>query len=187
MATLRPSTGRFRSSPGGVPPATTRPPRTMQRGDIRPPVSPPAARALRAATLPRRRRAAWLRIFVVGCSLPCDPPAGGHSCNGGMIPRFHRAVHSVPWLKLAFCARGVLIGSAASIPITHLTPFNQHRLILCRPYFLTRDKNAKLIKESGDGWRARACENAGKCWACGQPNNHSAAALHLVPRGRPQV
>jgi hypothetical protein len=45
-------------------------------------------------------------------------------------------------------ARGVLIGSAASIPITHLTPFNQHRLTLCRPYFLTRDKNAKLIKES---------------------------------------
>src|SRR6516164_9790735 len=27
-------------------------------------------------------RSAWLRIFVVGCSLPCDPPAGGHSCNG---------------------------------------------------------------------------------------------------------
>ena len=26
------------------------------------------------------------------CSLPCDPPAGGHSCNGGMIPPFHRAV-----------------------------------------------------------------------------------------------
>jgi len=26
--------------------------------------------------------------------------------------------------------------------------FNQHRLTLCRPYFLTRDKNAKLIKES---------------------------------------
>jgi len=51
-------------------------------------------------------------------------------------------------LKLAFCARGVLIGSATSIPITHLTPFNQHRLTLCRPYFLTRDKNAKLIKES---------------------------------------
>ena len=51
-------------------------------------------------------------------------------------------------MKLAFRARGVLIGSAASIPITHLTPFNQHRLTLCRPYFLTRDKNAKLIKES---------------------------------------
>ena len=48
----------------------------------------------------------------------------------------------------AFRARGVLIGSAASISITHLTPFNQHRLTLCRPYFLTRDKNAKLIKES---------------------------------------
>jgi len=35
-------------------------------------------------------REAWLRIFVVRCSLPSDPPVGGHSCNGGMIPRFHR-------------------------------------------------------------------------------------------------
>src|SRR5215813_9497566 len=35
---------------------------------------------------PRGRRA--LRIFVVRCSLPCDPPVGGHPCNGGMIPRF---------------------------------------------------------------------------------------------------
>ena len=34
------------------------------------------------------------------------------------------------WSKLAFRARGVLIGSAASIPITHFTPFNQHRLFL---------------------------------------------------------
>jgi hypothetical protein len=38
------------------------------------------------------RRRAWLRIFVVRCGLPCDPPVGGHSCNGGIIPRFHRAV-----------------------------------------------------------------------------------------------
>jgi putative tryptophan/tyrosine transport system substrate-binding protein len=30
--------------------------------------------------------------FVEGRGLPCDPPAGGHSCNGGMIPRFHRGV-----------------------------------------------------------------------------------------------
>jgi hypothetical protein len=45
----------------------------------------------RAATQPLRRRA-WLRIFVVRCGLPCDPPFGGHSCNGQMIPRFHRAV-----------------------------------------------------------------------------------------------
>src|SRR5262249_52808070 len=52
--------------------------------------SPPAARAPRAATRPRRR--AGLRIFVVRGNLPCDPPVGGHSCNGGMIPRFHRAV-----------------------------------------------------------------------------------------------
>jgi len=25
-------------------------------------------------------------------AIECDPPVGGHSCNGGMIPRFHRAV-----------------------------------------------------------------------------------------------
>jgi hypothetical protein len=55
------------------------------------PASPAAARRPRAATqLPRRR--AWLRILFVRCSLPCDPPVGGHSCNGEMIPRFHRAV-----------------------------------------------------------------------------------------------
>src|SRR6516162_8832370 len=47
----------------------------------------PAARAPRAATRPPHRRAR-LRIFVVRCGLPCDPPVGGHSCNGGMIPRF---------------------------------------------------------------------------------------------------
>src|SRR5215813_14208626 len=40
-----------------------------------------AARVPPVATrLPRRR--AWLRIFVVRCSLPCDPPLGGHPCNG---------------------------------------------------------------------------------------------------------
>src|SRR6266478_1328385 len=71
-----------------------------------------AARAPRAATpLPSRR--AWLRIFVVRCSLPCDPPVGGHSCHGGMIPplygaffvkEFARAAHlfpsSVSWFDL---------------------------------------------------------------------------------------
>ena len=40
----------------------------------------------------RPRRQVWLRIFVVRCGLPCDPPVGGHSCHGGMISRFHRAV-----------------------------------------------------------------------------------------------
>src|SRR6516165_8727954 len=44
------------------------------------------------AAMPPPRRRAGLRIFVVRCGLPCDPPVGGHSCNGGMIPRFHRAV-----------------------------------------------------------------------------------------------
>src|SRR5262249_30744283 len=42
---------------------------------------PAAARAPRVATQPRRR--AQPRMFVVGCSLPCDPPVGGPSCNGG--------------------------------------------------------------------------------------------------------
>jgi hypothetical protein len=37
-------------------------------------------------------RRAWLRIFVVRCSLPCDPPVGGHSRNGDMLPRFHGPV-----------------------------------------------------------------------------------------------
>src|SRR5262249_26326273 len=55
------------------------------------PASPAAARPPRAATSLRRREAR-LRIFVVRCSLPSDPPAGGHSCNGGRIPRFHRPV-----------------------------------------------------------------------------------------------
>src|SRR5262245_30177389 len=54
--------------------------------------SPAAATAPRAAMPPPCRREAWLRVFVVGCSLPCDPPVGGHSCNGGMIPRFECAV-----------------------------------------------------------------------------------------------
>ena len=57
-----------------------------------PPASPTAARAPRAATQLPRRRQAWLRIFAVRCGLPCDPPIGGHSCNGGMISRFERAV-----------------------------------------------------------------------------------------------
>src|SRR5262249_10652175 len=54
-------------------------------------LSPSLAPAPRAAKRPPRRRA-WLRILVVQCGLPCDPPVGGHSCNGGTIPRFHRAV-----------------------------------------------------------------------------------------------
>jgi hypothetical protein len=53
--------------------------------------SPVAARAPPAAMLLPRCRAR-LRIFLVRCALPYDPPVWGHSCNGGMIPRFHRAV-----------------------------------------------------------------------------------------------
>src|SRR6516165_9873958 len=57
------------------------------------PMQDSEARAPRAATPPRRR--AWLRIFVVRCGLPCDPPVGGHACNGGMIPRFHHTVEMI--------------------------------------------------------------------------------------------
>ena len=84
-----------------------------------------AACAPRAATrLPRRR--ASLRIFVVRCGLPCDPPVGGHSCNGGMIPRFYRAVCEYFTLRSAagadcngkirdyLCRKSVLNGSRAS-------------------------------------------------------------------------
>src|SRR6516164_515519 len=66
------------------------PRRAMRGGGTRPPALPPAAHAPRAATRPRCR--AWLRIFVVRCGLPCDPPLGGHSCNGGIVPRFHLVV-----------------------------------------------------------------------------------------------
>src|SRR5262249_22314311 len=57
--------------------------------NIQPPASPAAARAPRAATPPPRRRA-WLGIFVVRYSLPCDPSGWGHSCNGERMQRFHR-------------------------------------------------------------------------------------------------
>src|SRR5262249_31638376 len=40
-----------------------------------------AAHAPRVAMRRPRLRAAWLGIFVVRCSLPCDPPVGGHSCE----------------------------------------------------------------------------------------------------------
>src|SRR5262249_51792611 len=56
----------------------------------RAPALPAAAPGPLAATPPPRRQAS-LRIFVVGCGLPCDPPGGGHSLNGGMISRLHRA------------------------------------------------------------------------------------------------
>src|SRR5262245_25530140 len=42
-----------------------------------------------------RRRRARLRNFVVRCGLPCDPPFGGHSCNGGMIPRFSEGTNKL--------------------------------------------------------------------------------------------
>src|SRR5262249_41080869 len=58
----------------------------MWGGGTGSPAARGVARPPRVATPPPRRRAAWLRIFVVRCSLPCDPPVGGHLCNGAMIP-----------------------------------------------------------------------------------------------------
>src|SRR6516225_9028488 len=79
-----------------------------------PPLMGRTARAgPRAAT--RQRRRAWLRIFVVGCSLPCDPPVGGHSCNGEMIPRFQRSGAEAESLRMTPRERTYL-------PILRTTP-----------------------------------------------------------------
>ena len=51
-------------------------------------------------------------FFVVRCSLPCDPPAGGHSCNGGIIPRFHRAVWERPMGRSSQCFRLTAVEAA---------------------------------------------------------------------------
>ena len=55
-------------------------------------------------------------------------------------------------------------------------------------------RNLQVItgRAAREGARERVCFAqkpiaATKKWLCGQPNNHSAAALHLVPRGRPQA
>ena len=61
------------------------------------------------------------------------PAAAWEKALNAEIESSGRAANSATtkaWSKLAFRARGVLIGSAASIPITHFTPFNQHRLFL---------------------------------------------------------
>jgi hypothetical protein len=47
-------------------------------------------------------RRASLRIFVVQCSLPCDPPVGGHSCPGEMIPRLGPLITSRAAAKRTF-------------------------------------------------------------------------------------
>src|SRR5262245_8729277 len=83
------------SSPGGIHARGKR--LAKKGGGTRSPALPVAARAPPTATRQPRRRAS-LRIFVVQCGLPCDPPVGGHSCNGGMIPRLSEGTNN------AFCA-----------------------------------------------------------------------------------
>src|SRR5262245_63399354 len=55
-------------------------------------------------------------------------------------------------------------------------------------------RNLQVItgRAAREGARERVCfaqkpTAATKKWLCEQTNNHSAAALHLVPRGRPQA
>src|SRR5262245_5545098 len=82
---------------------------------------------------PRRR--AWLRIFVVRGSLPCDPPVGGHSRNGGRyhvsiaVTKAHRQVQvSDPLRRLLDPEVAVSNGSACTdgfaddVRISHLRP-----------------------------------------------------------------
>jgi len=77
-----------------------------------------AARVQQSAMRPRRR--AWLRIFVVRRGLPCDPQVGGHSCNGGMIPRFQRPSLCGRWLtEITMTERG-------------RTDMRQNGTLLCR-------------------------------------------------------
>src|SRR5262249_15495233 len=71
---------RFVSGLGGTPSRGVRKTEASHHAETQPPGSPAAARAPPAATRPRRQ--AWLRISVVRYGLPCDPPVGGHSCNG---------------------------------------------------------------------------------------------------------
>src|SRR5262245_12349377 len=77
--------------------------------------SPVAAPAPRAAKPPPRRRA-LPRIFVVQCGLPCDPPGGGHSCNGGIIPRFHRAVEKRPLASASRISQGQIKLFSKTLP-----------------------------------------------------------------------
>jgi hypothetical protein len=53
---------------------------------------------------------------------------------------------------------------------------------------MTVTRNFQVItgRAAREGARERVCSTK-KNWPCGQPTNHSAAALHLVPRGRPQA
>src|SRR5215471_11849563 len=61
-------------------------------------------------TPPRRR--AWLRLFGVRCSLPCDPPVGGHSCNEALYHDRRGGHMLLPPVgpPVSHCRRPVFIG-----------------------------------------------------------------------------
>jgi hypothetical protein len=56
------------------PPSSATPTRATRSLNTRSPARAVAARAASGQRQPHRR--AWLRIFVVRCGLPCDPPVG---------------------------------------------------------------------------------------------------------------
>src|SRR5262249_61092393 len=54
--------------------------------------SPSSSERAPRGSVRHHRRLRWLNFFGFRRRVPSDPPVGGHSCNGGMIPRFHRVV-----------------------------------------------------------------------------------------------
>src|SRR5262249_41886902 len=71
-----PRQSRLRPVLGGTQRRGARSPPASASSGTQSPALLAAARAPRGAT-PPRRRATWLRIFVVRCSLPCDPSGWG--------------------------------------------------------------------------------------------------------------
>src|SRR5262249_16940003 len=108
------------------------------RGDIREHADAPHPLALLRARRERPRGPAGERGYEVSSSnAACHvtPPVGGHSCHGGMIPRFHRAVsdycRAPPVLTLAAKFRKPLaITRAAKSVLNGSRGFHRSALVI---------------------------------------------------------